>query len=139
MDDTFLVCSFKGLSNLLRNVQRLFKRNRTFLDSFRQRRPFDQLQHQTVDAVSLFQALEGGDVGMVERSQDLCFPLESGHALCVVGEDRRQDLESNFTTEFRVSGAIDLSHPALAELGSNPVMRNVLAYRKEDLELMGLS
>ncbi len=42
VDDTFLVCSFKGLSNLLRNVQRLFKRNRTFLDSFRQRRPFDQ-------------------------------------------------------------------------------------------------
>ena len=79
--------SFKGVGNLFGNVQGFFKRNRTFLDFLGQGRPFDQLQHQTVNTVGFFQAVDGGDVGMIQRSQNMRFPLEASHALGVVGED----------------------------------------------------
>ena len=54
MDDSLLVRSLQGLGNLGGNVQGLFKGNRTFLDSLGQRRPFDQLQNETVNAIGLF-------------------------------------------------------------------------------------
>ena len=65
--------------------------------------------------------------------------LLASHALGVVGEDRRQDLQSNLTTGFRVGGAIDLSHAARTELGGGAIMRNALANHRNVPESMGLS
>ena len=139
MDDALFMRRLKRLGNLLGDVQRLFEGNRTFLDSLGQGWPFDQLQDQTMNPVGLFQAIDGGDVGMIERSQDMRFPLEADHALRVVGEDRRQNLEGNFTPQLGVGGAINLSHPALAEHLRDAIMRNAFAYHKDMPDLMSVS
>ena len=76
---------------------------------------------------------------MIERSQDMRFPLESCHALRVVGKDGRQDLEDHLTPQLGVGGAIDLSHAARTELGGDPIMRNALAYHRGGLNLMAES
>ena len=66
-------------------------------------------------------------------------PLEARHTLGVIGKDRRQDLQCNITPQLGVGSEILLSHAACTELFRHAIMRNALAYHKEDAELMRLS
>ena len=66
MDDALLVRRFERLGDLLRNRQCLVKRNRPLCDEVRQRWPVHQLQHEGADAFGFFQAVDRGDVRMVE-------------------------------------------------------------------------
>ena len=54
------------------------------------------------DAAGFFQAVERGDVGMVQRRQHLRFALKAGHAIGVGGEKLRQDFERHIAPESRV-------------------------------------
>jgi hypothetical protein len=71
--------------------------------------------------------MEDGDVGMIERSQQPGFPLETGEPLRISRELGGQDLERDLTPELGVVGAIDDTHPSLAEfiddaiVGERPV------------------
>jgi hypothetical protein len=58
---------------------------------------------------------------VVELREELCLTLESREALLVLGEIRRQDLDRDVALELGVVGAIDLAHPAFAELGGDLV------------------
>ena len=49
---------------------------------------------------------------MVERSQHLRLTFESGHAIGVVREGRRQNLDRYLAVEFRIPGAVNLAHAA---------------------------
>ena len=55
-----------GRGDLPRHGQRLVERNGPLGDPIRQRRAFDQFQHQGTNAVRFFQAVDGGDVWMIE-------------------------------------------------------------------------
>ena len=61
---------------------------------------------------------------MIQRSQDMRFPLEARHALGVAGEHFRQNLERHVPIELGVGGAIDHSHAARTELCGDAIMRN---------------
>ena len=87
MDDALFVGCFKGLGDLPGDGERLVERDRALPDAVRQRRPFDQLQDQRLDAVSFLQPVDAPDVGMVQRRQHLGFPLEASQPVGV-GRER---------------------------------------------------
>src|ERR1700730_5350448 len=80
-------------------------------NSLRERLAFDQFH----DESAVVDAVDGRDVGMVQRCEQLSFALEPGDALGVLGEGVGKDLEGDLPLEPGVQGAIDLAHAAGAE------------------------
>ena len=58
MDDALLVRGFERLGDLFRDRQRLVERNRAPRDAVRQRRPFDEFQHERRHAAGVFEAVD---------------------------------------------------------------------------------
>ena len=119
MDHAGLVRSLQRLGDLLRDGQCLVDWDRSLGDAIRQRRPLDQFEHQRLGAFSLFQPVDVPDVGMVQRGEDLGFALEAGQAVGIGGEGLGQDFQRHVAVELRVAGAVDLPHPACANLGGD--------------------
>ena len=87
-----------------------------------QRRPLDEFEDQCLRALGVFQPVDGADVGVVQRGEDLGFPLEAGQAVGVGREGVRQDFERDtIPVELRVAGAEDFAHAARADLGGDGV------------------
>ena len=80
-----------------------------------QRRALDQLEDEGGDGLRFLEAVDGADVGMVERRQHLRFALESRQPVRVGGHRRRQYLDGDVTLQLAVAGAIDLAHAARAQ------------------------
>ena len=78
-------------------------------------------------AAARLEAVDRGDVGVIELGEELRFALEARQALLVLGEGGRQDLDRHLALQARVGGAIDLAHAALAELGGDLVGAEALA------------
>jgi len=114
MNDGLLVCCLEGFGNLSRDRQRLIERQRPADDLFCEGFTLYQLHHQRAHPARLFTAMDVRDVGVVERGEDLCLPLESSEALRIVREERREDFDSDVAIQTRITGAIDLPHPARA-------------------------
>ncbi len=119
MDDASFVRGFQGVGDLASNGQGFVYWDCPLRDALSQRRPLDQLEHQRPYAVLLFQAVDAGDVGMVQRGKDFGLTLEPGQALGVIREQVGQDFEGHIPAELRVPGAIHLAHAALADLGGD--------------------
>jgi hypothetical protein len=88
---------------------------------------FGLLRNQESLRVNLFQALDGGDVWMIERSQNLGFALEARMPFGVTGEYVRQELECDSEIEGDVVSQKNLAHPTLPQLFEDPGMRDILA------------
>ena len=56
------------------------------------------------------QAVDGADVGVVERGQHLGLALESRQPVRVRGHRRGQDLEGDLALQLAVAGAVNFSH-----------------------------
>jgi hypothetical protein len=67
-------------------------------------------------AVSLFQAMDCGDVGMVERRQKSGFPFEASEALFVQCKLLGKDFDCYLTLQTGIFSQIDLSHAASSKL-----------------------
>ena len=87
MDDSLLMRSFEGVGDLLRDRQRLIDRNRPLRDPICQRRPLDEFHHQRDCAGAPFQAVDVGDVRMIQRREDFRFALEPRHTFSVGGNE----------------------------------------------------
>ncbi len=59
------------------------------------------------------------NVGVVERSENLGFPLEPGETLRIRRDHLRKDLDRDCPLQVSVGRSIHFAHPAHAELGSN--------------------
>ena len=66
-------------------------------------------------AVGFFEAVDGGDVRMVQRREHLRFAAEPREPIGIVGERVGQDLDRDVAIQLRVARAIDLAHAARAE------------------------
>ena len=75
----------------------------------------DQFHDERADAVRFFEAVDGGDVRMVQRGEHPGFALKPREPLRVGGEGLGQDLDRDVAIELRVARAIDLAHAAGAE------------------------
>ncbi len=51
---------------------------------------------------------------MIERREDLCFPLEAREPIRIVRKRVGQDLQRDITAELRIVGAVDFAHPSAA-------------------------
>src|SRR4029450_4784032 len=60
-----------------------------------------------------------GDVGVIERRQQLCFALEPRTPVGVARESRRQNLDGDIPFQLRVKGTVDLTHSACANQGDD--------------------
>jgi hypothetical protein len=71
----------------------------------------------------IVQAEDGGDPGVAQRGQQLGLALEARQPLGVPGEVLGQDLDRHVAAERRVLGAPDHTHPALADLLDQAVVK----------------
>ena len=71
----------------------------------------------------MLDGVDGPDVGVVQGGEQLGFALETSHALGVTGHHLGQHLDRHLPTELAVFGAIDLTHPPLAQLAGDLEMR----------------
>ncbi len=69
MNDPLLVGGFERVRDLLRDRERLVDRNRSARDALRQVVALDEFHHERRDARALLQAIDRGDVRMVQRGE----------------------------------------------------------------------
>src|ERR1700677_4672918 len=105
MHDGFVMRGFEGVSNLPRDIEGFFERNRSLRDVLRQRRPFDQLHHEVVwpDVV------KRADVGMIQRRN------RAGLSLKAIGELLGRNLDGDVAIQSWVARLPHLAHATLAE------------------------
>ncbi len=113
------------LGNLLRDGQGLVERHSGLPrrsassakagDALRQVVALDEFHHERGDATAFFEAVDRGDVGMVQRGERLGFPREARQAVRVMRERRGQHLDGDVAVELCVARAPHLAHPAFAE------------------------
>ncbi len=115
MDDPLLVRRFECLGNLLRNRQRFVDRDRAFRDPLREVVTLDQFHHQRGDATAFFEAVDVGDVRVIQRGERFGFAGEPRKALRIMRERLGQHLDRHVAIELRVARAPHLPHPAFAE------------------------
>ena len=121
VDDALLMRGFERLGDLFRDGQRFVQRNGTVSNAVSERRSFDQFHHERDGAIRLLEAVNVGDVRMIQGCEDFRFTPESGQPLGIAGERCRQDLDGDFAFEVRVARAIHLAHAARAEQGDDLV------------------
>jgi len=114
MNDGALVGGLEGFGNLSRDRQRLIEGQGPARDFFCEGFALYQLHHQRAHLARLFAAMDVRNVRVVERSEDLCLSLESSKTVGIVREERGEDLDGDVPIQQRVTGTIDLSHPARA-------------------------
>ncbi len=124
MDDAPVVGHLHGVRHLASDGQRFVNREGPGGDALGQGLALDQLEDKAADALGFFQAIDGRDVRVVERSEELRLAAEAGHAVGVAGEGLGQDFEGDVAVQAVVAGPVDFTHAALAELLGNPIMGN---------------
>ena len=122
MNHPRLVRGLQRVSDLLRNRQRVFDWYRALRDTVGERRALDQLQDKRMRALGFFDAVDGGDIRVVEAGENLRLAPKPGKAVRVIGEGVREDLQGDLTVELGVSRLPDLPHAALADEGGDIIV-----------------
>ena len=117
---------FEGLGDLPGDGQRLLDRQRPLPDALRQRRTFDQFQHERV----VLQAIDRRDVGMVERGRRAGLLDEPGAPVGGFSGGGNQHLDGDETSEAGILRFIDLTHASGAQFFQHGVMRDGTADHK---------
>ncbi len=113
MDDAALVRRFESFGDLLGDGDRFFERDRTLGYPVRERRSFNELENEGMDAVRLLHSVDTRDVGMVQRRENFRLPLEPRQTFFVSRELVRKYFDRYLPTELRIACAVDFSIPPL--------------------------
>jgi hypothetical protein len=125
----FTLAGFR--SDLRGDAQRLGDVQAAGVQALCERGTFDQFQHQKPGAVGVLrqmrrhvvlEAVNGGDVGVIELRQYLRLALKTNQPGRIAHELRGQDLQCNITLQFGVVRTIDLAHPPHAQRHEHLVM-----------------
>ena len=127
MNDPPLVGGFERFGDLTSDGQGFVERDRPLTDPVLERRPLDVFEDEGGGVARLLQPMNGRNIRMIERCQDLRFALETGQPLGVVDERVGQDLQGDIAVELGIDGPIDLAHSSLANEGSNVVVPEAVA------------
>jgi hypothetical protein len=87
-----------------------------------ERLAFEQLENEVGHSVALLEAVNRGDVRMVDRGQDLGLALEPGEQLRIGGRLAEQHLDGHLSTQLGVAGTIDPAHAARTEQADDLVL-----------------
>src|SRR6185503_16443780 len=116
MDDATLVRRIERLGNLTRDLDRLIDRQRALGEQpIGERAALDELEDERTQAVALFDAVDGGDPGMIQGGEDPGFTIEARQAFRVARERLWQDFQGDVAIETNVARPINLAHAAGAD------------------------
>ncbi len=121
MDDSLLVRGFERLGDLPCDGEGLVEGERPALQPLGEVFALDELHDEGAHAARLLEAVDRGDVGVLELGEDLRLALEARETVGVGGERLGEDLDRDLALQLRVGGAVDDPHPALAERGGDLV------------------
>ena len=102
-----------------------FERYGSARDAVSQRLAVDQLEHQRLDTIGVFESVDRADVGMIQRGQYARFALEPRAPLSIARERGRQNLDGDLAAEFGVARAIHLTHAPGTKLRQDPIRADV--------------
>ena len=91
--------------------------------------PIDELEREEPETVDVLQRVNGGDVRMVQRCQQLGFIFQTAQCLRIVGDLFRQHLDGNATIKTGVHADVHDSHSAAAQLSLNAILPDPFGYR----------
>ena len=115
MDDALLVRRLERLPDLPGDRQSLVDRHRPLRQPFRERLPFDELEHESFDTAGFHEPVDRADVRMVERREKLGFPLEPRQPLGVLRDRLGEDFDREVPVQLGIPGPVDLAHPSRSE------------------------
>jgi len=115
---------FKRFANLFGERQRFVSGNRAGVDAFGKRGAFDQFHDESVGGAGIFEAVDRGNIGMIERGEEFCFAAEAAQAIGIGGNSGRQDFERDFAAQLAVAGAVYLAHAAHTKKSADFVKTN---------------
>jgi hypothetical protein len=107
VDDPFRMRCFQRFSDLMCDRQCFVDRDGSLGDAIGQRRSFDQLQYERLNAVRFVEAVDRRDVRMIEGRENLRFTLEAGKP--VEGKGLGEDLQGDVASQLRIAGTIDFA------------------------------
>ena len=81
------------------------------------RRAFNVLHHKVVRPFGFADVEDGDDVRVIESGGCPCFLLEPTHALGVLCELNRKELDGNFAIQTIIERQMDFAHAASANQG----------------------
>ena len=84
-------------------------------------------------SAGLFQAVDDGDVRVVQRRERASLAHESRESVGVLREDLWQDLDCDIATKSRIARAIHLAHAAQTDLVGNFIWSKASARRQRHL------
>ena len=88
-------------------------------DALRERLAFGEFQHQRAYAAAFLDAVNGGDVWMLERGKRLRLALKPGETFGIRCEGVRQKFQCDIALEPRVARTVDLSHAPGSKSGND--------------------
>ena len=128
MDDALLVRALHRIGDLPGDRERLVDVERSALHALCQREAFDELEDERLAALDVLDAVNAGDVSMIERRKDPGFTLEPAQAVLIERERRREDLDRDVTLEPRIVRPVDFAHPAGAQPADHLVGSDAAAF-----------
>src|ERR1043166_1391270 len=127
MQDAALVRGLKSFGDLFSERHRLVDGKRALLKPLVQPVTLDHLEHQARIRGGILEAIDLGDVRMIEGRQRLSFPMETCNPIRIVREVVGQDLESDISLQLFVMGAEHTSHASFTDEGAHFKRANVTA------------
>jgi len=119
VNHALFVCVLERVGHLPRQRQRLLHGDGADGDAVGQRRSGNEFHHQREGAVALLHPVDGCDVGVVERGQQLRLALEPRPARGVGRDSDGQHFDGDLAPQARIAGAVHLAHPAGADETQN--------------------
>jgi len=110
VDDPLLVGHLQGDGDLVGERENFVERERTARKSLRQVFALDQLQYEHLFAIVAFDAVDGGDVGVIQRCQQSGFAFEASEAVWVCGKRVGQKFQRDVAGQLVVTRAVHLAH-----------------------------
>ena len=138
MDDSLRVRGLACLCNLARDGQRLVERQAAPGDALRQRLAFDQLEHERTNRrlsrsrrrSGFLEAVDDGDIGMIEGGERLCLALEAGDGIGICRRELGKNLDRDVAIQPAVARPVDVAHPTGANRRENLVRSDPGARQK---------
>ena len=104
MDDALLVRGFERIRNLPRDRHGVTDGNRAARDQIGECFAFNELEDDARQVLGLLEAVDGGDVGMIQCREQLRFTLETSQSLGILREGVGQDLDCDVALQPRAAG-----------------------------------
>ena len=131
MNDSFRVRRFECVGDLSGEIEQHIDVERARANLVGQRFAFEQLHHDEVLRLVLFDREDRADVRMIQCRRGARFALKAEKRRRVLREFSGKKLQRDMAAEFRVLCFVDNAHAAGAELRRDTVMRYGLADHRE--------